>query len=138
MTPHLSTGFSPYEIISGKNPPNPLTNLIQPLLPAVAAKPLQQIRIEALSNLRRAANQRKNSQKNRCDVFQVGDFVLLRENPISDVANKIYAKFSLLYSGPYVVSDRPHPNVYTLRDPVSDSTKGRYNITNLKLYSSRQ
>ena len=138
VTPHLSTGFSPYEIISGKNPPNPLTNLIQPLLPAVAAKPLQQIRIEALSNLRRAANQRKNSQKNRCDVFQVGDFVLLRENPISDVANKIYAKFSLLYSGPYVVSDRPHPNVYTLRDPVSDSTKGRYNITNLKLYSSRQ
>ena len=64
VTPHLSTGFSPYEIISGKNPPNALTNLIEPLLPAVAAKPLQQIHSEALSNLRRAANQRKNSKRN--------------------------------------------------------------------------
>ena len=137
VTPHLSTGFSPYEIISGKNPPNPLTNLIEPLLPAVAAKPLQQIHSEALSNLRRAANQRKNSRKTRCDAFQVGDFVLLRENPISDAANKIYAKFSLLYSGPYLVTDKPHPNVYTLKDPVSNSIRGNHNIANLKLYSFR-
>ena len=137
VTPHLSTGFSPYEILFGKNPPNPLTKLIEPILPPVAAKPLQQIRIEALSNLRRAANQRKKAQKNRCDVLQVGDFILLKENPISDAANKIYAKFSLLYSGPFVVSDKPHPNVYTLKDPITDSIKGNYNIFNLKLYFKR-
>ncbi|KAJ3662478.1 hypothetical protein Zmor_006825 [Zophobas morio] len=108
VTPHLSTGFSPYEIISGKNPPNALTNLIEPLLPAVAAKPLQQIHSEALSNLRRAANQRKNSKRN------------LRRIPSVRLC-----------------PDKPHPNVYTLKDPVSNFIRGNHNITNLKLYSYR-
>ncbi|CAH1379232.1 unnamed protein product, partial [Tenebrio molitor] len=34
VTPHISTGYSPYEIISGKNPSNPLSDLADTILPA--------------------------------------------------------------------------------------------------------
>jgi hypothetical protein len=51
-TTHSSTGFSPYEVIFGRNPTNPLSRLIEPLLPAVDPKPLEQIREEARANLR--------------------------------------------------------------------------------------
>jgi hypothetical protein len=110
-TTHSRTGFSPYEIIFGRNPPNPLSRLIEPLLPAVDPKPLEQIREEVRANLRRAGEQRRNSRR---DAFKVGDLVLLRENPVSDAAGRVFAKFCLFYSGPYLISERPYPNVYTL------------------------
>ena len=56
--PHVRTEFSPNEILLEPT----LTNLIEPILPLVAAKLLQQIRVETLaSNLHRAANQQKES-----------------------------------------------------------------------------
>jgi transposase InsO family protein len=136
-TTHSSTGFSPYEVIFGRNPTNPLSRLIEPLLPAVDPKPLEQIREEARANLRRTAEQRRNSRRGSYDTFQVGDLVLLRVNPVSDAAGRVFAKFCLLYSGPYLISERPYSNVYTLSDPTTGSVKGKYNIVNLKLYFRR-
>jgi hypothetical protein len=137
VTPHISTGYSPYEIISGKNPSNPLSDLADTILPANPPKAVYEIRADVRARLRQAAEQRKKWKKSRGDVFHVDDFVLLRENPISDAANKVISKFCPLYSAPYVVDGVPHPNVYALRDPTTNERKGNYNISNLKLYYRR-
>ncbi|KAJ3625053.1 hypothetical protein MTP99_018623 [Tenebrio molitor] len=53
------------------------------------------------------------------DVFHAGDYVLLRESPISNAAKKVIAKFCPLYSGPYVIRECPYPNVYnSIRSPT--------------------
>jgi hypothetical protein len=137
VTPDISTGYSPYEIVSGKNPSNPLSDLADTILPANPPKAVYEIRADVRARLRQAAEQRKKWKKSRGDVFHVDDFVLLRENPISDAANKVISKFCPLYSGPYVVDGVPHPNVYALRDPTTNERKGNYNISNLKLYYRR-
>jgi hypothetical protein len=134
VTPHIT---QPYEIISGKNPSNPLSDLAYTILPANPPKAVYEIRADVRARLRKAAEQRKKWKKSRGDVFHVDDFVLLRENPISDAANKVISKFCPLYSGPYVVDGVPHPNVYALRDPTTNERKGNYNISNLKLYYRR-
>ncbi|KAH0818221.1 hypothetical protein GEV33_004570 [Tenebrio molitor] len=53
------------------------------------------------------------------DVFHAGDYVLLRESPISNAAKKVIAKIYPLYSGPYVIRECPYPNVYnSIRSPT--------------------
>jgi hypothetical protein len=49
---------------------------------------------------------------------------------VSHAAGRVFIKFCLLYSGPYLISERPYPNVYTLSDPTIDTVKGKYNIVN--------
>jgi hypothetical protein len=59
VTPHISTGYSPYEIISGKNPSNPLSDLADTILPANPPKAVYEIRADVRARLRQAAEQRK-------------------------------------------------------------------------------
>jgi hypothetical protein len=47
---------------------------------------------------------------------------------VSDSAGSVFAKFCLLYSGRYLISERPYPNVYTLSDPTTDTVKGKYRV----------
>lgn len=81
VMPHISTSYSPYEVISGKNPSNPLSDLIEAFLPANQPKTTDQIRADVLTRLRQAAEQRKGGFKSRGDVLRQGHFVLLREHP---------------------------------------------------------
>jgi hypothetical protein len=55
VTPHISTGYSPYKILSSKTPTNPLSKLLWPLLPAVPLRPVDQIRADVRVHLQRAA-----------------------------------------------------------------------------------
>lgn len=133
-TPHLSTGYSPMEVLYGRNTTNPLDDAILPYLPPPPAKSVQQIREEVRVRLRDSANQRIKHSRARNDKLKIDDLVLLRTNPVSDAANKILYKFCPLFSGPYKISNNPFPNVYTLTDPVTNEKKGNFNITNLKYY----
>jgi hypothetical protein len=63
VTPHISTGYSPYEIISGKNPSNPLSDLADTILPANPPKAVYEIRADVRARLRQAAEQRKKRKK---------------------------------------------------------------------------
>lgn len=133
-TPHLSTGFSAYEILYGSNPSNKFTKLFDKYLLPPTRLSLTEIRDKAFDCLKEHAILRKNKHLKH-DQFLTGDYVLLRENPISDATAKISQKLCLLYSGPYIIIDIPHCNVYTLANPDDlNNIKGRYNITNLKLY----
>lgn len=131
--PHLSTGYSPNEVLHGTNPTNQLNRLILPFLPSpTTTKSVRVIREEVRHRM--DARAREYSSKLLKDKLMVNDLVLLRESPISDAVNKVIYKFCPLFSGPYKISGNPYPNVYTLCDPVSNVKKGNYNITNLKFY----
>lgn len=134
VTPHLSTGYSPYEILTGSNPPTTLSSLVNSLFPTTQPKSLEEIRADVTRRLQSAAEQRKRHAKSYGDQLNVGDYVLLREVSVSDAANKVISKFCRLYSGPYIITDIPFPNVYALQHADTHQYKGRYNIANLKFY----
>lgn len=133
-TPHISTGYTPNEILFGKGAHNPLKNALLSLLPPSVPKDVETIRQEVRENLRVKAMTRAKHARTFHDQLTIGDFVLLRENPISDADHKMIAKFCPLFSGPFKVTAIPFPNVYSLADPVTGIAKGNYNITNLKLF----
>jgi hypothetical protein len=88
VTPHISTGYSPYEIL--------LSKLLGPLLPAVLLRPVDQIRGDVRVYLQRAVERRRRYGKTGGDVFHAGDYVLLRESSISNAAEKV------LYLNPFL------------------------------------
>lgn len=135
--PHLSTGFSPYQLLYGENLSVRFENNLLKLLPPRKKMSLAEMRERAVENLRKAASDRGKYNKEG-DCLSVGDFVLLRENPLSDASKKIMHKLCPLYSGPYEIINRPHPNVYTICDPETKTVKGNFNITNLRLYYKRE
>ncbi|KAF2889592.1 hypothetical protein ILUMI_16581 [Ignelater luminosus] len=118
-TPHLSTGYPPYEILYGHSDSNLLDDAILRLLPPRKSRSVEEIQEEVRHNLLNNANRRiKGFLKN--DELQIDDLVLLRENPVSSAPEKIIYKFCPLFSGPYRVSAKPYPNCYTLSERYSD------------------
>ncbi|GLV37549.1 hypothetical protein CBL_20361 [Carabus blaptoides fortunei] len=71
----------------------------------------------AREQLRRKTDQRRRGQARRGGRivrFRVGDWVLLKTNPVANPLQKITPKFCLLYEGPYEISANPFPNAYAL------------------------
>lgn len=132
--PHITTGYSPHEIIYGKRPPLPLDYLIQRHLPPPASPATQHELFELVRRNTSAAASSRQKQHKGCDKLNIGDFVLLRVLSYSDKSQKLYAKFHLLYDGPFIVTAQPYPNAYTIKECTSDKIKGTHNIKNLKLY----
>lgn len=132
-TPNLCTGYTPFEIINGKNNSNVLHDCIRQLFRYTEPASLKLMQEQVRQTLCVAADRRCKSSKGDA-VFKPGDFVLLPEYPVSDASLKIIYKFCPLYSGLYLVVASPYPNIYTLGDPLSNTKRGNYNITNLKLY----
>jgi hypothetical protein len=135
--PHISTGFSPYEILYGRKPPNPLDAVTSGLLPQRAPLSREEIHAKVCENLRHRANLRQRNQKGETTILELDDWVLLKNKVTSDTRTQQFAKFMPLYRGPYKIIAKPHPNTYQIADPVSNEIKGVYNMTNLKFYHRR-
>jgi transposase InsO family protein len=135
--PHISTGFSPYEILYGRKPPNPLDAVTSGLLPQRAPLSREEIHAKVRENLRHHANLRQRNQKGETTILELDDWVLLKNKVTSDTRTQQFAKFMPLYRGPYKIIAKPHPNTYQIADPGSNEIKGVYNMTNLKFYHRR-
>ncbi|GLV61276.1 hypothetical protein CBL_21098 [Carabus blaptoides fortunei] len=84
--------------------------------------------------LRRKAEKRRCGQARRGGRivrFRVGDWVLLKTNPVTNPLQKINPKFCLLYEGPYEISANPFPNAYALVTETGQ-WKGVYDAANLR------
>ena len=67
--------------------------------------------------------------------FNIGDLVLIRTNPISDLANKITAKFSELFEGPYQVKELKGSATYVVAEVNNlESVHGIFNVRQMKPY----
>lgn len=133
-TPHLTTQYSPFEILKGANPPNPLSSCLLPYVATAGEqKSVAAIQREVQQRLTALADKRLQNSRHQ-DKFNIGDMVLLRQPTLSNASVKFTAKFALPYSGPFRITNNPYANVYTLMDPVREIAKGNFNIKNLKLY----
>lgn len=83
---------------------------------------------------------KKLNEERNFVTYGVGDKVLVRTNPTSDLQNKIISKFCELYEGPYVVGEVIGRATYRLHDPIRhDVVRGIFNTRQLKPYfDSRQ
>lgn len=131
--PHLSTGFSPNEILGLEGEDDDFIKTLRGLMPAQIKRSHTDVLNEVRNNLQKVHDKRIE-KNNRNDGLCIDDYVLLREKNISDASKKEMSKFLPLYSGPYKIIAKPFPNVYTLYDLDKLETKGNYNISNLKFY----
>lgn len=134
QVPHESTGYSPYQILYGREPPMPMDALTNKWLPTRKAGTVEKIHENVLKNLRHHAELRCKQQKGITTKLQIGDWVLLKTNPLSEASTGTYAKFLPLYEGPYVVTATPHPNTYSIAHVETQARRGVFNMANLKLY----
>ena len=78
--------------------------------------------------------QKHNGEKQQVR-FSIGDLVLIRTNPISDLTNKITAKFCELYEGPYKIKDIKGGATYVVAEVDNlGSVRGIFNVRQMKPY----
>lgn len=135
--PHVSTTFSPYEVLYGRRAPNPLDAVTSRLLPRRRQLTMAEIHRRVRNSLRHQAALRRRQQKGQLYQLEIDDWVLLKAKNTSDVDAHQIAKFMPLYSGPYKVIAKPHPNTYRIADVATGEPKGVYNMANLKFYHRR-
>lgn len=90
-TPHLTTGFSPFEILYGKPVENSFSKFLGKYIPPSTGLTLEQIRDIVRQRAENVAYLRTKNVTG-FDRFAVGDWVLLREHAISDASLKISSK----------------------------------------------
>lgn len=135
--PHSSTGFSPHEIIFNNKPTLPYDHLMYKYLPHSTVptnRSITELHNTVRNNLKKNAIMRTKTPSKVYEL-NINDLVLLRVPAVSKTSIKKYAKFQFLFDGPYKITAKPYPNVYTLSYLNKDSVKGNYNINNLKLYN---
>ncbi|KAK9759145.1 hypothetical protein QE152_g162 [Popillia japonica] len=92
--------------------------------------------ILAQERLQKRADRRKNrhDQDIKPVVYNVGDWVLVKNHEYSSALTKEIKKFFHLFTGPYVVLRKMGENAYSLGDPNTREYKTTQNIANLRRY----
>ena len=76
---------------------------------------------------------KKHNEEVQLVKFNIGDKVLVKTNPLSDLSNKITATFCELYEGPYVVKELKGGATYVLANVNNtESIRGIFNTRQLK------
>jgi hypothetical protein len=129
-----STGFAPIELMFGAPRPNPFDKLI-PTSPD-GPRPrdsLEEMIKKAYAKIRnRAADRERRRKKNKCNWEpQVGDVVLIRNQPQSDAARGVAGKFQHSFIGPYVITSIIPPSIYEV-SVERGKIRGIFNKRDLK------
>ena len=135
--PSPSTGFTPYELMTGK-PPQKL--LIKSS--TTVDKPDEKLTEEekcrlAYQKLIKKSEIRKKKAKRSKRTWkpEIGDLVLVRNFCLSSAQRKLYRRMNLLYKGPYIIQNIFGKQTYEVTDK-SDKIIGRFHISLLKPYHS--
>lgn len=129
---HSSTGYTPYELQTGKAPQYSVPKLLG-IAPREPVDVKWQLRL-ARERMSKASLVRGKQQKNvRMETFQTDDAVLLRVPGISNAERKEMGKMFDIFQGPLFVEERIHDNTYRLRN-ADGSHKGTYNVKSLRRY----
>lgn len=131
--PHRSIGVTPVEAHTGRRPIRFDDGLMGvPLDLQLDDAHIQQV---VQRTLEREALARRKQQKGKTYQYRVGDQVLLKTHRVSDPLRKIFAKFKLLYEGPYTLTRTYGGNAFQLTDSNGIS-HGIHNSSNLRPYWS--
>ncbi len=142
-TPHTTTGFSPFELLLGRNPTGPLDVLRQewtgPKSTSTDLVTFVTSVHERLESAAKAATAMEEEAKNqmktyydrgtRGQIFEVGDLVLILK-PSSTV------KFNAQWRGPYTVVERLSNVTYVVRKADATGKPHTYHTNFLKRWES--
>uniref|UniRef100_A0A2S2NEK6 RNA-directed DNA polymerase n=1 Tax=Schizaphis graminum TaxID=13262 RepID=A0A2S2NEK6_SCHGA len=132
-TTHTSTGYTPQQILTGKNYILPIKQLTS--FPNTAAEYPNDLIIElARQNMQKKATQRnqRKDQGKRFPKYTEGQWILVREHKLSSAEDKQIRKLFLLYRGPYKICRVNEHNTVTIEE--NGKGKTTYNIKNIKPY----
>lgn len=123
---HISTGFTPFEVVYGRKPPV-LVHFLEGETRVEAVAQELRDRDEALRqlkfNLQKAQEQMKmQADKRRKEVqFDVGDWVFLKLRPHrqQSVVQRIHQKLAPRFFGPYQIIQKVGPVAYKLKLPAT-------------------
>lgn len=123
---HISTGFTPFEVVYGRKPPV-LVHFLEGETRVEAVAQELRDRDEALRqlkfNLQKAQEQMKmQADKRRKEVqFDVGDWVFLKLWPHrqQSVVQRIHQKLAPRFFGPYQIIQKVGPVAYKLKLPAT-------------------
>lgn len=130
--PHSTTELSPYEVMFGEKPKNIIDEMVA--FPPRTQMTLGEIRSLAWERLKEKADRRqeKYNQGRTARVFNVGNLVLVRSRMKSSKINSEIKKFYEIYEGPYKIIRIAHENAMELATPVTNKSKGVYNVVDIK------
>jgi hypothetical protein len=129
---HSSTGYTPYQILYGKEP-DAMTPPIP--FPECEYEPNHEEVIEIVRKKLRtkaAERNRVKDQDKKFPQYQPGQQVLITEHKLSSAEDNEIHKFFLLYRGPYTISEIGNNNTILVEDVAGHVI--RCNIKNVKLY----
>lgn len=131
---HESTGYSPWELQTGRCPPRLIPEILQ--LPDCESQQDAHVKIFlARESLLSRASKRVSRCKSRFNFnFAVGDLVLLKSNPVSSVLSSETKKLLLLYEGPYRIKRIVGLHTYILEYNDGRSERGQFHASHLKPY----
>lgn len=133
-TMHCTTGFSPNEVVFGKQPQYSLDKYMrQSKIPKLTE---EEVRDAVRENQVRNAEKRQQfyNIKKRLVTYEIGTFVKLKRYTQSSLLKKQTKKFSLLFEGPFIIAGVPFSNTYTLVDPKTKEIRGDYSAIHLARY----
>lgn len=133
QTYHETIQTTPYEAQWNRKPDRTWTKYIdQTLCEDKSMVDYEKIHLRIKEKGERRASKLNDRKITR---YQVGDLVLVRTNPVSDLSNRVIAKFCALYEGPFRIGDVVGQATYRLYDiNKPDVVKGVYNMRQLKTY----
>jgi hypothetical protein len=137
-TVSASTGFVPVQLMFGAPRPNPFEKLI-PTSPegSPAGESLEEMITKAYAKIRKRASDRERKRKKGKFNWepQLGDKVLVRNQPHSNAARGIAAKFQHPFTGPFSITNIIPPSIYEVSDHHG-KVRGIFNKRDLKAFRS--
>lgn len=131
--PNDSTGLPPILVLKNRQPPDRIRELV--IFPKQRQLRYRDIIQLAITNIRKAAEKRKDSRKKfTVKQLYVGQKVLVKSHRLSHKGTSTFQKFFLLYNGPYRVKKIIHNNAVEVETLRTRKSKGVHHISNIKVF----
>ncbi|XP_076547390.1 KRAB-A domain-containing protein 2-like [Osmia lignaria lignaria] len=137
---HHSTGYTPLELLKKTYPNRPWDKWIGNSTERECRDIPPEFKLQlARENMRKKGlrRQERANAGRTAYPYNVGDYVLIKANPISSAADREIAKFFDLYDGPYILSQKKGVATFELRYPETGTSRGTFHVSNLRPYRQR-